>query len=69
MADVTNALGLVVSDISKNAAKVAAFQQQVAAATTYYTLTLKPVQNGPFSAVYDLIVSDLQLPKQVDLSL
>jgi hypothetical protein len=69
MADVTDALGLIISDISKNAARVAAFQQQIAQATTFYTLTLKPVQNGPFAAEYDLVVGNLQLPKQVDLSL
>ncbi len=43
-------------------------QAIVSAARTSYTLTLRPVQNGPFAAEYDLKLTNLQLPKQIDLS-
>lgn len=36
-------------------------------AGTYYRVTLKPVTNGPFANEYALTVSDLVMPKQIDL--
>lgn len=33
-----------------------------------YELVLNPIQNGPFSVEYDVVLSVLSLPKQVDLS-
>ena len=64
-----SALGFVEGDISKNQEMITKFNQQISSTVTYYTLTLKPVQNGPFAAQYDLVVQNLQLPKQIDLSL
>jgi hypothetical protein len=64
-----SALGLVEGDISKNQEMITKFQKQIADTVTYYALTLKPVQNGPFAAQYDISVQNLQLPKQIDLSL
>jgi hypothetical protein len=63
------ALGFIEGDVSKNQEMVAKIQQTISSTITYYTLTLKPVQNGPFSAQIDLVVGNLQLPKQIDLSL
>jgi len=62
------ALGFVEGDVQANQKMMQLFQQQISQTTTFYTLTLKPVQNGPFAAQYDITVQDLQLPKQVDLS-
>lgn len=44
------------------------FQQRVAATTTWYVLVLPPVQNGPFAAQYDVVVSNLELPQQINLA-
>jgi hypothetical protein len=63
-----SALGIVDTNVSGNQAVVAAVQQQISATQTFYRLTLKPLQNGPFAAQYDITVQNLQLPKQVDLS-
>ena len=63
------ALGFVTDDIQRNQKMMQLFQQQISQTTTFYTLTLRPVQNGPFAAQYDITVGNLQLPKQVDLSL
>lgn len=34
---------------------------------TFYRVTLRPVTNGPFENEYAIIVSDLVMPKQIDL--
>jgi hypothetical protein len=43
-------------------------QQAISQTATWYTLVLKPVQNGPFAAQYDITVSNLELPQQVNLA-
>jgi hypothetical protein len=43
-------------------------QQAISQTATWYTLVLKPVQNGPFAAEFDITVSNLELPKQIDLA-
>lgn len=63
-----SALGLVSTDLSHVQDKLNEIQQGIAKTTTYYTLTLKPVQNGPFSAQYDLKVGNLELPQQINLA-
>jgi hypothetical protein len=35
---------------------------------TYYRLALKPVTNGPFVAEYEVVTTQLQIPKQIDLA-
>ena len=50
------------------AAEVQAYQSQIAATQTWYVLTLKPVQNGPFAAEWDLDTTPLQLPNQFAVS-
>lgn len=61
-------LGLVLGDLTKNQHAADMLQQQIAATATWYTLTLKPVQNGPFAKQYDLVTTNLQLPAQVNLA-
>ncbi len=50
------------------AAQATAFAQALARTPTFYQLVLKPVVNGPFSAEYDIPVSSLALPLQIDLT-
>lgn len=69
MSDITaGQLGLVLGDVSKNQEVANQLQQMISQTTTWYTLVLKPVQNGPFAAQYDLQLSNLELPQQVNLA-
>jgi hypothetical protein len=43
-------------------------QQAISQTATWYTLVLRPVQNGPFAAQFDITVSNLELPQQIDLA-
>jgi hypothetical protein len=43
-------------------------QQAISQTATWYTLVLRPVQNGPFSGQYDITVSNLELPQQINLA-
>jgi hypothetical protein len=43
-------------------------QQAISQTATWYTLVLRPVQNGPFAAEFDITVSNLELPQQINLA-
>ncbi len=49
-------------------ARIAAFETNISNAMTAYTLALRPVQNGPFAAQYDITVSALEIPEQITVS-
>lgn len=54
--------------IDRHSAAKTAMAQAMAKTPYWYQLVLKPVVNGPFSTEYDVTVSNLMLPKNIDLS-
>jgi hypothetical protein len=54
---------------SKAQDQIAQFQKTISQSQSVYTLSLLPVQNGPFAAEYDINVTPLSIPKQADLAI
>ncbi len=54
--------------LSQHAAQATAMAQSLAKTPVWYQLVLLPVVNGPFSAEYDIPLSSLAIPTQIDLT-
>ena len=54
---------------SKAQEVIAQFQEMVSHTQSAYSLALLPVQNGPFAAEYDIKVTPLYIPQQVNLAI
>ena len=63
-----NASGYTSIDQIQSAYAKQTLQNSLKAIRTWYTISLKNVQNGPFDAEYDTQVGPMVLPKQIDLS-
>jgi len=64
-ADLADRMAAATFDSAK--AQTQAFVEALTSTPSWYELVLRPVQNGPFAAEYDITVTPLMIPKQIDL--
>ena len=53
---------------SQHISQAQLYEQALAANPSWYELVLNPVVNGPFSTEYDITVSELMVPQQINLA-
>lgn len=59
---------ILAAQFNSQKAQAQAYADALTSTPTWYELVLRPVVNGPFSAEYDISVTTLAVPKQIDLA-